>query len=336
MASVRIAINGFGRIGRLFLRQIIARHPEIEVVAINDPMLDEKWLKYLLVHDSVHRRWEKPVECKDGVLTIEGKQIKLMKEKEPAKLPWADLKIDIVAECSGVFTDLKKCDPHLKAGAKKVIISAPSADAKMFVMGCNDKDVTKEDKIVSMASCTTNCLAPLVKIINDAFGINEAAMLTIHAATQTQVVVDGVCKKLLRDGRSSLCNMIPATTGAAKAVAKIIPSVKNITGMAVRVPIPDVSVCDLTCKLAKETTYDEIKKVVKAACDGPMKGIYGYTEEQVVSTDFISNEMSGVFDAAAGIQITPTFFKLLAWYDNEFGYSTRLADFVAYCAKNAL
>lgn len=325
MSTVKIGINGFGRIGRLVFRATLKR-PNVEVVAIND-LLEVDHLAYLLEYDSVHGRFDGKIEVKDGQLIVDGKVIRITAEKDPKNLKWDQVGVDVVAECTGIFTTLETAQYHLDAGAKKVIISAPSKDAPMFVMGVNHKEAKSSDHIVSNASCTTNCLAPLAKVLHDNFGIKEGLMTTVHATTATQLTVDGPARKDFRGGRSALLNIIPASTGAAKAVTKVIPSLEGkLTGMAFRVPTADVSVVDLTVKLEKETSYEEIKKVMKAASEGELKGVLGYTEEMVVSQDFVGETCTSVFDADAGIELNSTFFKVVSWYDNEAGYSNKLVD----------
>lgn len=327
MSKVKLGINGFGRIGRIVFRESMNRD-NVEVVAIND-LLDVEHLAYLLKYDSVHGRFNGKVEVKEGKLYVNDKFIRVTAERDPAQIKWDDatVDVDIVAECTGFFTTKETAKAHIAGGAKKVIISAPSADAPMFVMGVNHDKVTAEDVIVSNASCTTNCLAPLAKVINDNFEIVEGLMTTVHATTATQLTVDGPSRKDFRGGRSALLNIIPASTGAAKAVTKVIPELKGkLTGMAFRVPTADVSVVDLTVKVAKETSYEEIMKVVKNASETSMKGILGYTEDLVVSQDFVSDERTSIVDANAGIGLNSTFFKLVTWYDNEYGYSSKLID----------
>ena len=325
MSKIKLGINGFGRIGRLVLRETINRD-NIEVVAIND-LLDVDHLAYLLKYDSVHGKFAGDVEVKEGRLYVNNKHIRVTAEKDPNNLKWDEVGTDIVAECTGIFTTLEKAQYHINGGAKKVVISAPSTDAPMFVMGVNHESAKATDTIVSNASCTTNCLAPLAKVINDNFGIVEALMTTIHATTATQLTVDGPSKKDFRGGRSALLNIIPASTGAAKAVGKVIPELNGkLTGMAMRVPTADVSVVDLTVKVAKETTYEEIMAVLKKTSETSMKGILGYTEEDVVSTDFNSDPRTSIVDAKAGIGLNSTFFKIVSWYDNEYGYSSKLVD----------
>jgi len=325
MSNLKIGINGFGRIGRLVFRSTIKRD-NVDVVAIND-LLDVQHLAYLLEYDSVHGRFDGTVEVKDGHLVVNGKTVRITAERNPENLKWDEVGADIVAECTGIFTTLDTAQKHIDGGAKKVVISAPSKDAPMFVMGVNHHDVKASDTIVSNASCTTNCLAPLAKVLNDNFGIEEALMTTVHATTATQMTVDGPSKKDYRGGRSALLNIIPASTGAAKAVTKVIPALQGkLTGMAFRVPTADVSVVDLTAKLQKDTSYDEIKKAFKAASEGELKGILGYTEEAVVSQDFVGDARTSIFDAGAGIELNSKFFKLVSWYDNEAGYSNKLID----------
>lgn len=331
MAKIKLGINGFGRIGRIVFRETLNRD-NVEVVAIND-LLDVDHLAYLLKYDSVHGRFAGKIEVKDGNLYVNDKHIRVTAEKDPAVLKWDEVGVDVVAECTGIFTTLDKAEAHITGGAKKVIISAPSADAPMFVMGVNHDKATAQDKIVSNASCTTNCLAPLAKVINDNFGIVEGLMTTIHATTATQLTVDGPSRKDFRGGRAALLNIIPASTGAAKAVGKVIPELNGkLTGMSMRVPTADVSVVDLTVKLAKETTYEEIMAVLKNASETSMKGVLGYTEDDVVSQDFVGESLTSVVDAKAGIGLNSTFFKIVSWYDNEYGYSSKLVDLAAHIA----
>jgi len=329
MSKVKLGINGFGRIGRIVFRESFNRD-NIEVVAIND-LLDVDHLAYLLKYDSVHGRFNGKVEVKEGQLYVNDKFIRVTAEKDPTQLKWDEVKVDVVAECTGIFTTLATADAHIKGGAKKVVISAPSADAPMFVMGVNHDKVTIADTIVSNASCTTNCLAPLAKVINDNFGIVEALMTTVHATTATQLTVDGPSRKDFRGGRAALLNIIPASTGAAKAVGKVIPELNGkLTGMSMRVPTADVSCVDLTVKVAKETSYDEIMAVFKKASENELKGILGYTEDLVVSQDFISDSRTSIVDAHAGIGLNSTFFKIVSWYDNEYGYSSKLIDLAVH------
>lgn len=325
MSKLKLGINGFGRIGRIVFRATIKRE-NVDVVAIND-ILDVEHLAYLLKYDSVHGRFDGTIEVKDGNLIVNGKTIRITSEKDPKNLKWDKAGVEIVAECTGIFKTLETAQFHIDGGAKKVVISAPSIDIPMFVMGVNDNQLTAANTIVSNASCTTNCLAPLAKVINDNFGIKDALMTTIHAATSSQFTVDGPSRKNYRLGRSALNNIIPTTTGAAKAVGKVIPELDGkITGMAFRVPTADVSVVDLTVKTLKATSLAEIKLAMKKASEGAMKGVLGYTEEPVVSQDFVSEVQTSVFDAAAAIELNSTFFKLVSWYDNEFGYSNKLVD----------
>lgn len=332
MAKTKIGINGFGRIGRLVFRACVKRG-DLEVVAIND-LLEVDHLAYLLKYDSVHGRFDGDVTVEDGNLVVNGNTIRITAERDPKNLKWNEVGADIVAECTGIFTTLETAQYHIDGGAKKVVISAPSKDAPMFVMGVNHKDVKSSDTIVSNASCTTNCLAPLAKVINDKFGIQEGLMTTVHATTATQLTVDGPSKKDFRGGRSAMLNIIPASTGAAKAVTKVIPALEGkLTGMAFRVPTADVSVVDLTVKTEKSTSYEEIKKAMKAASQGELKGILGYTEEAVVSQDFVSDPHTSIFDAGAGIELNSNFFKLISWYDNEAGFSNKMCDLMLHVAS---
>ena len=325
MTNVKLGINGFGRIGRIVFRATVKRD-NVDVVAIND-LLDVNHLAYLLKYDSIHGRFDGTVEVKDGHLVVDGKTIRVTAERDPKNLKWDEAGADVVAECTGFFTTLETAEYHLQAGAKKVVISAPSKDAPMFVMGVNDNKLSASHKIVSNASCTTNCLAPMAKIVNDNFGIQEALMTTIHATTSTQLTVDGPSKKNYRLGRSAINNIIPTTTGAAKAVGKVIPELDGkLTGMAFRVPTANVSVVDLTVKTEKETSLEAIKALFKAASEKGMVGIVGYTEDGVVSQDFVSDVRTSIFDAGSGIELNSKFFKLVSWYDNEFGYSNKLVD----------
>jgi len=325
----KVGINGFGRIGRLVLRA--AMDKGVDVVAINDPFIALDYMVYMFKYDSTHGRFTGEVKAEDGNLVVNGKKIAVFCERDPASIPWGKSGADIVVESTGVFTTIEKAGLHLKGGAKKVVISAPSADAPMFVMGVNESSYEPSMNIVSNASCTTNCLAPLAKVIHDNFEIVEGLMTTVHAITATQKTVDGPSGKLWRDGRGAAQNIIPAATGAAKAVGKVIPALNGkITGMAFRVPVHDVSVVDLTVRLGKPTTMDEIKAKVKAASEGPLKGILGYTEDEVVSADFIGDNRSSIFDAGAGIMLSPQFVKLISWYDNEYGYSNRVVDLIKY------
>jgi glyceraldehyde 3-phosphate dehydrogenase len=330
--AVKIGINGFGRIGRLAFRAAIARD-NVEIVGIND-LIDVDYMAYMLKYDSTHGAFKGTAEAKDGKLVVNGKAIRVTAEKNPADLKWRDVGADFVIESTGLFTTVEKAQGHLIAGAKKVVISAPSADAPMFVMGVNHEKYNSAQNIVSNASCTTNCLAPLAKVINDNFGILEGLMTTVHATTATQKTVDGPSAKDWRGGRGAAQNIIPSSTGAAKAVGKVIPELNGkLTGMAFRVPTPDVSVVDLTVRLAKPAKYEEIKAVMKKASETTFKGIIGYTEEQVVSNDFLGDARTSIFDADAGIALSDTFVKLVAWYDNEWGYSNKLVDLILHMAK---
>lgn len=332
--SVKIGINGFGRIGRLVLRASL-NNPNVRVVALNDPFMDVEYMVYMFHYDTVHGRFKGTVEAKDGKLVVNGNPIDIYTEKDPAAIQWGKSGADYVVESTGVFLTTDKAAAHLKGGAKKVIISAPSADAPMFVMGVNEESYKDEYNIISNASCTTNCLAPLAKVINDKFGIVEGLMTTVHAITATQKTVDGPSGKDWRAGRSGLANIIPASTGAAKAVGKVIPELNGkLTGMSFRVPNADVSVVDLTVKLEKGATYDEIKAAVKEASNSDkLKRYVGYTEDEVVSSDFIGDTHSCIFDAKAGISLNNNFVKLIAWYDNEMGYSNRVIDLIVYIAS---
>ena len=323
--AINIGINGFGRIGRMVMRASLQRD-DIEVVAVND-LLDLDHLAYLLKYDSVHGKCNADISVKNNNLVIDGKEIIISAERDPKNINWGSKGVDIVAECTGIFTTLETAQYHIDGGAPKVVISAPSKDAPMYVMGVNHDDVDKNDLIISNASCTTNCLAPLTKVLNDSFGVEEALMTTVHAVTATQFTVDGPSKKDYRGGRSSLLNIIPASTGAAKAVTKVIPSLDGkITGMAFRVPTANVSVVDLTVKLAKETSYEEVMSTLKNASENELKNILGYTEEAVVSQDFIGDSRTSIVDAKAGIQLNSKFYKIISWYDNEAGYSNKLLD----------
>ena len=331
MKQARIGINGFGRIGRLVFRATVGRS-DVEVVGIND-LISPDYMAYMLKYDSVHGQFKGSVDVKDGHLVVNGKTIRVTAEKNPADLKWGDVGADYVVESTGLFTKVEKALPHLAAGAKKVVISAPSEDAPMFVMGVNQDAYKKEMTVVSNASCTTNCLAPLAKVVHDNWGIAEGLMTTIHATTATQKTVDGVSMKDWRGGRGAGQNIIPSSTGAAKAVGKVIPSLKGkLTGMAFRVPTADVSVVDLTCRLEKPAKYDEIKAAMKLASETTMKGIMGYTEDAVVSTDFVGDSRTSIFDATAGIALSDTFHKLVAWYDNEWGYSCKTLDLIRHMA----
>jgi len=329
---VKVGINGFGRIGRLVFRASLERK-DLQVVAINDPFIDLNYMVYMLKYDSVHGRFKGEVCIKGDKLVVNGNEITCYTARNPEEIGWGAAGADYVVDSTGVFTDIAGASRHIQGGAKKVIISAPSKDARMFVMGVNHKEYTKDMTVVSNASCTTNCLAPLAKVINDNFGIVEGLMSTIHATTATQKTVDGPSNKDWRGGRAAAANIIPSSTGAAKAVGEVLPELKGkLTGMSFRVPTVDVSVVDLTCKLAKPATYDEIKAAVKAASEGEMKGVLGYTEDAVVSSDFIGEYNTSVFDASAGIALTDTFVKLVSWYDNEWGYSNKVVDLIEHMA----
>ena len=331
--SVKVGINGFGRIGKLAL-QAALENDEVEVVAVNDPFIAADYMAYMVKYDSMHGRFKGEIKSEEGKLIVNGKTVNVYNEMDPNNIPWGENGVEYVLECSGVFTTTEKAQAHLNAGAKKVVISAPSKDAPMFVMGVNEDKYDPSMNIVSNASCTTNCLAPLAKVINDNFGIKEGLMTTVHSITATQKTVDGASKKDWRGGRAAGGNIIPSSTGAAKAVGKVIPELSGkLTGMAFRVPTMDVSVVDLTCNLERPTTYEEICAVVKKASEGSMKGIVEYVDEDVVSSDFLTDSHTSIFDAKAGIMLTDTFVKLVAWYDNEWGYANKLVDLVAYMAK---
>lgn len=331
MTKIKVGINGFGRIGRLVFRASILRD-DIEVVAIND-LIDVNYMAYMLKYDTVHGQFKGDVEVKDGHLVVNGNSIRVTACKNPAEIKWSEVGADYVAECTGLFLTKETCQAHIDGGAKRVIMSAPSKDdTPMFVYGVNHKKYAGE-KFISNASCTTNCLAPLVKVINDNFGIVEGLMTTVHSTTATQKTVDGPSGKDWRGGRAAAGNIIPSSTGAAKAAAKVIPEMKGkLTGMSFRVPTLNVSVVDLTCRLEKAATYDEIKAAVKAAADGEMKGVLGFTNDSVVSSDFIGDSRTSIFDAEAGIMLNPNFVKLISWYDNEWGYSCKVLDMIAHMA----
>ena len=330
MKKVKIGINGFGRIGRLVLR-VCAKRKDVEVVAINDPFMDLDYAKYLFTHDTIHGKFDGTCEVKDNKLYVDGLPIEFYTEKEPDLIPWKNQDVDVVIESTGKFTKYEDAVKHLTGGAKKVIVSAPGKNMPMFVMGVNNDDYSDEMKVVSNASCTTNCLAPLAKVINDAFGIEEGLMTTVHSVTATQLTVDGPTKKDWRGGRAASYNIIPSSTGAAKAVGEVISTLKGkLTGMSMRVPTLNVSVVDLTVKLKKPTSYEEIVETIKKACDGNMKGIMGWTDDAVVSSDFIGDPRTSIFDVNAGIMMSPTFVKLIAWYDNEWGYSNKTVDLAVY------
>lgn len=333
MAPIKVGINGFGRIGRIVFR-IAVEHPEIEIVAVNDPFIDLKYAEYMLKYDSTHGLFKRRVAVQGSDLSVDGKQVKFYTERDPAAIPWKETGAEYIVESTGVFTTTDKAKAHLAGGAKKVIISAPSADAPMYVMGVNEKSYDGKADVISNASCTTNCLAPLAKVIHDNFGIIEGLMTTVHSYTATQKTVDGLSAKDWRGGRGAAQNIIPSSTGAAKAVGKVIPELNGkLTGMSMRVPTPNVSVVDLTVRLEKSATYDQIKEVVRKAATGPLKGILDYTEDDVVSSDMNGHTASSIFDAKAGISLNPKFVKLISWYDNEWGYSCRVLDLLAHVAK---
>lgn len=324
--SIKLGINGFGRIGRLVMRASLERD-NVDVVAVNDPFIDLEYMKYMLKYDTIHGKLNAKIEVVGNDLVVNGKKIKVFNCKDPKDIPWGEVGAEYVVESSGVFTTTEKASAHILGGAKKVIISAPSKDAPMFVMGVNHNEYTKDMNIVSNASCTTNCLAPLAKVINDNFGIKDGLMTTVHSVTATQKTVDGPSNKDWRGGRAATYNIIPSSTGAAKAVGKVIPSLAGkLTGMSFRVPTLNVSVVDLTCNLEKPATYEEIVSAVKGACDNEMKGIMSWTEDALVSSDFIHDPHTSIFDVNAGIQLTDTFVKLVSWYDNEWGYSNKVID----------
>ncbi|WP_040907432.1 type I glyceraldehyde-3-phosphate dehydrogenase [Youngiibacter fragilis] len=335
MSEVRVGVNGFGRIGRLAFRAAL-ENPEVTVVGVNDPFIDLDYMVYMLKYDSIHGQFkgEVSIETETNSLIVNGEKVKVFAEKDPNNIAWGSVGADYVLECTGVFTTIDKASAHFTGGAKKVVISAPSADAPMFVMGVNNKTYTPDMKVVSNASCTTNCLAPLAKVLHEKFGIIEGLMSTVHSTTATQKTVDGPSNKDWRGGRAASNNIIPSSTGAAKAVGKVIPELNGkLTGMSFRVPTLDVSVVDLTARLEKSATYEEIKAAMKEASEGELKGILGYTEDEVVSTDFIHDPRTSIFDAKAGISLNDHFVKLVSWYDNEWGYSNKLVDLVSYIAK---
>ena len=333
--SIRIGINGFGRIGRLVFRAAVAQPETYEIVGINDPFIDLDYMVYMVKYDTMHGRFDGEIGAENGKLVVNGHAINVHAEKDPADIPWGSDGAEYVVESTGVFCTTEKSSAHLKAGAKKVVISAPAKDdTPTFVCGVNLDVYKPEMKIVSNASCTTNCLAPLTKVINDRFGIAEGLMTTVHSTTATQKTVDGPSKKDWRGGRAASGNIIPSTTGAAKACALVIPAVKGkLTGMSFRVPTLDVSVVDLTCRLEKSTTYDEICSAIKEASENEMKGILGYTEDAVVSSDFLTDPRTSIFDAKAGIMLNPNFVKLISWYDNEWGYSNKVLELIKHMNK---
>jgi len=333
MAPVKVGINGFGRIGRIVFRNAV-EHDDIDIVAVNDPFIEVHYAAYMLKYDSTHGQFKGTIEIEGDGLVVNGKKVKFYQKKDPSEIPWAETGAYYIVESTGVFTTTEKAKAHLKGGAKKVVISAPSADAPMYVMGVNEKTYKSDVEVISNASCTTNCLAPLAKVINDNFGIVEGLMTTIHSYTATQKTVDGPSSKDWRGGRTAAQNIIPSSTGAAKAVGKVIPELNGkLTGMSMRVPTSNVSVVDLTVRLEKGATYDEIKAVLKKSAEGELKGILSYTEDEVVSTDLNGDTHSSIFDAKAGISLNKNFVKLVSWYDNEWGYSRRVLDLLAYIAK---
>ena len=332
--AIKIGINGFGRIGRLVFRAAMDQPELFEVVGVNDPFIDIDYMVYMTKYDTIHGRFNGTVEIVDGKFLVNGKEVAVYDISDPAQIPWAECGAEYIVESTGVFTTTEKASAHLAAGAKKVVISAPSADAPMFVMGVNQDKYTSDMNVVSNASCTTNCLAPLAKVVHDNFGITDGLMTTVHATTATQKTVDGTSKKDWRGGRAAAGNIIPSSTGAAKAVGKVIPELNGkLTGMSFRVPTLDVSVVDLTVNLAKSTTYEEICAAMKKASEGELKGILGYTDEDVVSSDFIHDARTSIFDAKAGIMLTDKFVKLVSWYDNEWGYSNKLLMLIAHMAE---
>ncbi len=330
MSKTKIAINGFGRIGRLVFR-VASANPNIQIVGIND-LIDVDYMAYMLKYDSTHGRFNGDVEVRDGNLIVNGDTIRVTAEKDPANLKWGEIEAEYAVECTGLFLTKEKAEGHIKAGARKVVMSAPSKDdTPMFVMGVNHTDYSDDLQYISMASCTTNCLAPVAKVLHDNFGIKDGLMTTVHAVTATQKTVDGPSMKDWRGGRGAYQNIIPSSTGAAKAVGKVIPSLNGkLTGMSLRVPTPDVSVVDLTVNLEKGASYEEICAAMKKASEGEMKGILGYTEDSVVSNDFVGDPRTSIFDAGAGIALTPTFVKVVSWYDNEWGYSAKIVEFIEY------
>ncbi|KAF2154746.1 glyceraldehyd-3-phosphate dehydrogenase [Myriangium duriaei CBS 260.36] len=330
---VNVGINGFGRIGRIVFRNAI-EHNDVQVVAVNDPFIEPHYAAYMLKYDSVHGQFKGEIKVDGNDLVVNGKKVRFYTERDPANIPWKETNAYYIVESTGVFTTTEKAKAHLKGGAKKVVISAPSADAPMFVMGVNHKEYKSDIEVLSNASCTTNCLAPLAKVIDDKYTIIEGLMTTVHSYTATQKTVDGPSAKDWRGGRTAAQNIIPSSTGAAKAVGKVIPHLNGkLTGMSLRVPTPNVSVVDLTVRTEKGASYDEIKETLRAASEGELKGILGYTDDDVVSTDMIGNTNSSIFDVKAGISLNPNFHKLVSWYDNEWGYSRRVIDLLAFIAK---
>lgn len=333
MAPTKVGINGFGRIGRIVFRNAV-EHSDIEIVAVNDPFIEPKYAAYMLKYDSTHGQFKGTIEAVDDGLIVNGKKVKFYTQRNPEDIPWAETGAYYIVESTGVFTTTEKAKAHLKGGAKKVVISAPSADAPMYVMGVNEKSYNSNVDVISNASCTTNCLAPLAKVIHDKFTIVEGLMTTIHSYTATQKTVDGPSAKDWRGGRTAAQNIIPSSTGAAKAVGKVIPELNGkLTGMAMRVPTANVSVVDLTCRIEKSASYEEIKAAIKEAANGELKGILSYTEDEIVSTDLIGDNHSSIFDAKAGISLNDNFVKLVSWYDNEWGYSRRVLDLLSYISK---
>ncbi len=332
--AVKIGINGFGRIGRLVFRAAI-ENSNVEVMGINDPFIDLEYMTYMLRYDTVHGQFKGDISVEGDKLVVNGKKVAVYAAMNPEEIPWGECGAEYIVESTGVFLTTEKASAHFKGGAKKVVISAPAKDSTpMFVMGVNDDKYTKDMTVVSNASCTTNCLAPLAKVIHDNFGIVEGLMTTVHSITATQKTVDGPSKKDWRGGRAAAHNIIPSSTGAAKAVGKVIPELNGkLTGMSFRVPTPDVSVVDLTCRLEKAATYEEIKAVIKKASENELKGILGYTEDDVVSSDFIHDPRTSIFDAKAGIALNDNFVKLVSWYDNEWGYSNKVVDLIQHMAK---
>ena len=333
---IKIGINGFGRIGRLVFRSAVAQPETFEIVGINDPFIDLDYMVYMVKYDTMHGRFQGEIKAEDGKLVVNGRAVSVFAEKDPSQIPWGSVGAEYVVESTGVFCTTEKASAHIQAGAKKVVISAPAKDKETptFVCGVNLDTYTKDMKVVSNASCTTNCLAPLTKVINDKFGIVEGLMTTVHSTTATQKTVDGPSKKDWRGGRAAAGNIIPSSTGAAKACALVIPEVKGkLTGMAFRVPTLDVSVVDLTCRLEKTTTMEEINAAIKEASETYMKGILGYTEDAVVSSDFLTDSRTSIYDATAGIALNGNFFKLVSWYDNEWGYSNKVLDLIKHMVE---
>jgi len=333
VSETKVGINGFGRIGRIVFRNAV-EHGAVNVVAVNDPFIEAEYAAYMLKYDSTHGQFKGDIKVDGNDLVVNGQKVKFYQEKDPANIPWSETGAYYVVESTGVFTTTEKAKAHLKGGAKKVVISAPSADAPMFVMGVNEKEYKSDIEVISNASCTTNCLAPLAKVLHDNFTIIEGLMTTIHSYTATQKTVDGPSGKDWRGGRTAAQNIIPSSTGAAKAVGKVIPSLNGkLTGMSMRVPTSNVSVVDLTCRLEKSVSYDEIKATIKKAAEGELKGILAYTEDEIVSTDLNGDNHSSIFDAKAGIALNDHFVKVVSWYDNEWGYSRRVLDLLSYIAK---